>query len=111
MLQVGGELDLLEEPIGAEHGRQLGVQDLDGNMATVLDVFGEVHGRHAALTELALDAVAVGEGSAESRQVAQLSGPPPPRAPRPPGGAGGSVAFGTISFCPAARSAAFTGGS
>ena len=39
---------------------QLGVQDLDGDLAVVLQVLGEVDGGHAALAELAFEAVAVG---------------------------------------------------
>ncbi len=35
------------------------MQDLDGDPAAVLQVFGEVDGGHAALAELALEAVAV----------------------------------------------------
>ena len=41
--------------------RELGVEDLDGDLAAVLQVLGEVDGGHAALAELALDAVAVAE--------------------------------------------------
>jgi hypothetical protein len=33
----------------------------------VLEVLGQVHGRHAALAQLTLEAVAVGEGGQESR--------------------------------------------
>jgi len=38
---------------------------LEGDLAFVLEVFGEVHGGHAAFAEAALDAVAVGESGAE----------------------------------------------
>jgi hypothetical protein len=62
VLEVGGGLDLREEALRAEHGSQLGLQHLDGDLAVVLRVFGQVHGGHAALAERALDAVAVGEG-------------------------------------------------
>ena len=65
MLQVGGDLDLGEEPLGAEHGGELGLEDLDGDLAVVLEVVGEIDRRHAALAELALDAVAVGQGGLE----------------------------------------------
>src|SRR6185437_246528 len=58
--------DLAGEPVGAERGGQLGTQDLHRHLAVVLEVFGEVDGRHSALAELALDAVAVGEGGLES---------------------------------------------
>ena len=61
MLEPGGDLDLAGEPLGAERGGQLGAQDLHRHLAVVLQVLGEVHRRHAALAELALDAVAAGE--------------------------------------------------
>ena len=59
VLQVRGDLDLGEEAIAANDGAQLGMEDLDGDLAAVLEVFGEVDGGHAALAELALEAVAV----------------------------------------------------
>ncbi len=65
MLQVGGHLDLVQEAFGAEHGGQLGVQHLDGDLAVVLDVVREVDGGHAAGAEFALDAIAVREGGCQ----------------------------------------------
>ena len=67
MLQVGRGPDLAEEPLGADHGGELGPQDLDGDLAVVPQVLGEVNGGHAALAELALDPIAVGQrgGQAE----------------------------------------------
>ena len=61
VLETGRELYLLEEPLGADHRRQLGVQHLDGHLAVMADVLGDVHGRHAAGSHLALDDVSVGE--------------------------------------------------
>jgi hypothetical protein len=61
VLQLGGGGDLLHEPLGAEDGSQLGFQDLDRDLAIVLQVLGEVHRGHAAPPQLALDAVALGE--------------------------------------------------
>ncbi len=61
VLQVGDGLDLTQEPLGADDGRELGAQHLDGDLAVVLEVVGEVDGGHAALAELALDRVAVGQ--------------------------------------------------
>ena len=66
MLQVGGGPDLAEKPLGADHRRELGPQDLDGDLAVVPQVLGEVDGGHAALAELALDPVAVGERGGEA---------------------------------------------
>src|SRR6185312_10109386 len=61
MLKIGGELDLLEEALGAEDGRELGVEHLDSDLAMVLQILGEIHGRHAAGAEFALDAIAIGQ--------------------------------------------------
>ncbi len=65
MLQIGRRPDLGEEPLGADHGGQLRLQHLDRDLAVVLEVLGQVHRGHAAGPELALDAVAVGEGGGE----------------------------------------------
>ena len=62
MLQVGDGLDLAQEALGADHGGEIGSQHLDGDLATVPEVVGEIDGGHAPLAELPLDTVAVGEG-------------------------------------------------
>ena len=74
MLQAGGDLDLGEEAIAADDGAQLGMEDLDGDLAAVLQVFGEIDRGHAALAQLALDAVAVAQrrGEATRGRRAQL---------------------------------------
>jgi hypothetical protein len=59
MLQRGGGGDLLYEPFGTEHRGEFGLEDLERHLAMVLEVFGQVHRRHAASPELALDEVAV----------------------------------------------------
>ena len=43
------------------HGGEFGAQHLDRHLPVVPEIVGQVHGRHAALAELALDAVPVGE--------------------------------------------------
>ena len=48
------------------HGGELRAQHLDGDLAAVLEVLGEIDRRHAALAELPLDAVAVGQGYLEA---------------------------------------------
>ena len=68
MLEIGGELDLLEESLGPDDCRQFRMDDLDCDLAAMAEVFGEVDGGHAALSELALDAVAVGEGGGEGSE-------------------------------------------
>jgi hypothetical protein len=85
VLQVGGDLDLVQEPLGAEDGRKLRVENLDGDLAIVLQVVGEVDRRHAAAAELALDAIAVGQsglqafknvghGSSKTRSYVRVDG-------------------------------------
>jgi hypothetical protein len=66
MLQVGGGLDLGEESLGTEDGRQLGTQHLERDLAVVAYVVGQVHGSHAALAEFPFDAVAIREGGGEA---------------------------------------------
>ena len=65
MLEIGGGRDLLEKPLGAEDRRELRSKDLDRDFPLVPEVFGEVDSRHAALAEVALELVAVGEGCGE----------------------------------------------
>ena len=66
MLQLGGELDFAVEPIRAERGGELGVQDLDGHFAIVLEIRGQVDGGHATAAQLALDAVTILEGGLQT---------------------------------------------
>ena len=66
MLQVSGDLDLLEEPLGAQHGGEFGPQHLHRHLAVVFQVFGKVDRGHAARAKLFLDGVAVGEGGLEA---------------------------------------------
>ena len=58
MLQVRGDADLAQEPLGAERGGELGLQDLERDRAIVLEVVREEDGRHAAAPELALERIA-----------------------------------------------------
>ena len=72
MLQVGGGLDFAQEAFSADDRGQLRPQHLDGDLAVVLQVGGEVDGGHAALAELPLDAVAVGQGGGEAIRRGRL---------------------------------------
>ena len=65
MLEVGGELDLGQEPLGADDGGELGPKHLERDPAVVAEVLGEVDGGHAAGADLPLEAVAVGQGGLE----------------------------------------------
>ncbi len=66
MLEIGGELDLREEALGAQHRGELRVEHLDGHLAVVPDVLGEIHRGHAARAQLPLDPVAVGQRRGEA---------------------------------------------
>ncbi len=61
MLQRGSGLDLDHEALGAEHGGQLRLEDLDRDLAVVLEILRQVDRGHAAGAEFALDAVAIGQ--------------------------------------------------
>ena len=58
MLEVRSRLDLGQEPLGTDDRREFRLQDLQRDLALVLDVVRQVDRRHAALTQLTLDAVA-----------------------------------------------------
>src|SRR5438105_1176707 len=57
MLEVGGDFYLANEPVGAEHRGELGMQDLYRNFTIVFPVVGEIDGGHSAAPELVLDRV------------------------------------------------------
>ena len=66
VLEVGGDLDLLEEPLGTDDGGEFRSQHLEGDLALVAEVVSQVDGGHAAGTELPVDAVAVGQGGLQA---------------------------------------------
>ena len=66
VLQVGGDPDLTQEAIDPEHGGELGAQHLHGDVTVVLEIPGEVHGRHPTGAELTFNGVLLGEGSLET---------------------------------------------
>ena len=74
MLQRRDRLDLAQEPLGADDGGQLGPENLDRDLAVVLQVLGQIDRGHAALAELALDAVAAAEGGGERVRHDDASG-------------------------------------
>ena len=65
VLQHGGDLDLAEEPVAAQRGGELRLEDLERDQPVMLEVFGEEDDGHAAVAELALDPVAVADGCGE----------------------------------------------
>ena len=60
--EAGRDLDLAQEPLRTEGGRELGLQDFDSDATMVLPVVGHVDRRHPPAAEFALDRVAPGEG-------------------------------------------------
>ena len=65
MRQLRGGLDLAQEAVEAEAGRQFGAENLERDVAVVPEIAGKVDGRHPAGAEFALDAVAIGQGGRE----------------------------------------------
>src|SRR2546422_3796586 len=65
MSEARRDLDLPQEPLGADRGCELAPEHLDRHLAVVLPVLREVHGRHAAATELAVNGVTVRERRGE----------------------------------------------
>ena len=53
MVQPGGDVDLAEEPLPADRGGDLGVEDLDRDAAVVLLVLGQVDRGHPAAAQQA----------------------------------------------------------
>jgi hypothetical protein len=62
MLQLGGDVDLVKEPLGPERAHQLRAQDLERDVAVVLAIVRQVHRGHPAAAELALDHVPFADG-------------------------------------------------
>jgi hypothetical protein len=83
MSELCRDLDLLQEPVGAEHGGELGLQYLDRDLTVVLEVLGEVNCGHPAARKLTLDRVAVGEGGVQTGEKVVRS--------RSPGGDGSII--------------------
>ena len=65
MAQVCSDTDFAQKPVCAQGRGEFGSQHLHRHFAFVLEVFGEVHGGHAARTEFFLDGVEVGKGGRE----------------------------------------------
>ena len=63
VLQLGRDVDFLQEPLGGERGGHVGEEHLDGDVPVVPEIAPQVHRRHAAGAELALDPVGAGQRS------------------------------------------------
>ena len=65
----GGHPDLPDEPLRAEDRAQLRPQDLEGHLAVVLEVVGQIDGRHAAPPQLALEGIAADESGVQTGEL------------------------------------------
>jgi hypothetical protein len=68
MRQLGRDLDLPAEALGADGGGEIRMEDLDGDVATVFEVAREEDGGHATAAELALDRVDLAQGLPKAGQ-------------------------------------------
>ena len=59
-------IKVLHPELSAVIGGELGSEHLDGDLPLVAEVVGEVDGGHAALAELVLQPIAVGEGMTQA---------------------------------------------
>src|SRR2546427_288616 len=70
VLETRRNLDFAEEALGAEVGGEIGMENLHGHWAMVLQVLSDVYGRHAPTTDFPLDGVALSQGLSETIQHA-----------------------------------------
>ena len=73
-MSAGRDLDLAGEPVGAEQRAELGAENLDRDLAVVLEIVGQVDRGHAAAAELALEGVAAGQSRGEPGEVGRGCG-------------------------------------
>ena len=76
MLKIRRNPDLGQEAFDAEYGAELGVEELEGDVAVVPDVAREVDRRHSAGADLALYLIAFGKRFPELRYCVQGSSVP-----------------------------------
>ena len=77
--KTGYRFDLTQEAVRTNSCGQLRVQDLDRDLAVVLQVLGEEDGRHPAAAELGFDGIPVGEGGLQAlEQIEATLGEPLP---------------------------------
>jgi hypothetical protein len=67
MVERRGDPDLADEPVGAEHGAQLGPEHLDGDLPAMAQVVGQINGRHASVPQLSENGVVVADYAGHSR--------------------------------------------
>jgi hypothetical protein len=66
--KTSGDLDLSEEPVARDGGREIGLQNLDGHPARVLSVRRKEDRGHAAPADQSLERVAISEFGLERRR-------------------------------------------
>ena len=66
MLKIGGELYFLEESLGTDDRGELGMENLDCDLAMMSRVFREKYCRHSTATELTLDAISIAQRPCEA---------------------------------------------
>lgn len=65
MVQVGGDLDLRHESLGAEHGAEFGIEHLECDESLVSEIAREIDHGHAACADASLNDVAAVESGVE----------------------------------------------
>ncbi len=73
MVELRGDLHLTQEPVGTQRSGQFGPHDLDRHLSLVLQVLGQVHRGHPALTDHTVDPVTLGQHPAHLGHL-ELSG-------------------------------------
>ncbi len=74
--ELGGDLDFAQEPLGAQDGREIGAQDLDRDLAMMLEVVGQVDRGHPSAANFLEDGIA-GRQARCAAVRERLSGPGP----------------------------------
>src|SRR5712664_4570854 len=69
VLETGDDLDLAQEPVGAERDGKLGAQDLYGDVAIEPHIPRAVDDRHAAAPDFAFESVTPGERRSEAADL------------------------------------------
>ena len=59
------DLDLAQEPLGTDRQGDLAVEDLERDLPAMLEIVREEDGRHAPAPQLAVEAIALGQGARE----------------------------------------------
>jgi hypothetical protein len=74
MLELGRDADLAEEALGSDGSRDIGREDLHGDGSAVLAIVRQVHARHPAPADLALDLVPTRERGPQAVQLIRERG-------------------------------------